>query len=747
MNLFDHIHSDEENRRAEAARVRDTATRDTLRRDLARIPEQRTYQSMLDSVKDWLLPDLPDLSQFDEVFLDLETSGLRWWDGDRMIGAGLWTPDGVARYLPIRHKMGANHDPEKFFTWARRELRNKRIVNIRTKFDLHMFRADNLDLEAQGNTFGDVAHYAGLLDDHRQLFNQEDLAHAFLVAPGLLPMDQAKVRAAHGYDIDPSKFAEYPAGIVAPRAEGDVRIVQMLQTVMWPKLTDEGLHIVREIEDQIIPVVVEMEHNGAPLDVELLDDWVRASARDLDNLRHAIKRGTGIEFEKFTNRATQLRLFRVLHIEPPLDPEMPREAETGEPHYSFADALLKLIPNRWVRAMRAGLQLESLRSKFLLKYQRSVARDGILRYELHQMPYQKDKGTDGEETGGGAVSGRFSSAAPNRQEGANIQQVFGADAQKKNRAFTRKYIVKKLFITGTKGVPYVNADASQLQFRIFGHYANDEKIIKAYERDHNWREIEALAERLLAQGIKKLPKEAKLTDFHEAVGDLVLEYAHQVLTRTHTKNVNFAQVFGAGIPKMASQLGVPAEQIPNYEDWAQACKNRTTHEVGGPLFQEAVRLSETYHSMFPSVKPLLALTAHLAMPDHRRGSQREGYFGANGCGKACREFCNQGYQHRGWVRTFLGRRARFKEGGRFYSALNRIIQGTEADVIKRILIEVHKRRHELGLVERFTVHDALAGDLHGDPRRLKEVLNTQYYTFKVPILWEVGVGKTWADAK
>jgi hypothetical protein len=63
------------------------------------------------------------------------------------------------------------------------------------------------------------------------------------------------------------------------------------------------------------------------------------------------------------------------------------------------------------------------------------------------------------------------------------------------------------------------------------------------------------------------------------------------------------------------------------------------------------------------------------------------------------------------------------------------------------LVEIHKRRHELGLIERFTVHDALAGDLHGDPMKLKEALNTQYLEFRVPILWEVGVGRTWADAK
>lgn len=739
MNLLDHIHSEEENRLAEQAKARHAASTAALRHDVAEISNRRTYQAMMDSVSDWQPPDLPQLDAFDEVIIDLETTGLRWWAGDQIIGAGLWTPDGRTRYLPIRHKMGPNIPVQQFFDWCRRELRSKRITNIRTKFDLHMFRGDNIDLEAQGCTFGDVAHYAGLLDDHRRLFNQEDLALAYLAAPGLLTAEECKVKAAHGYDLDPSKFAEYPAGLVAPRAEGDVRIVHMLKEAMWPQLDTQSLHEVRKIEDAIIPVVVEMEHNGAPIDVETLDRWVRESERDLNALRYGIKRGTGIEFEKFTNRATIIRLFHQQHVPLPVDSEEP-EKEDGSPNYSFADSLLKPIQNRYIRALRAGLQLESLRSKFLLKYQRSVARDGILRYELHQMPYQDD-----DEGGGGAVSGRFSSAAPSRDEGANIQQVFGADAQKKNRAFTRKYIVKKLFKPAGKypDVKWVNADANSLQFRIFAHYGDDPKIIAAYQRDHQWEEIEARAEAKRARG-EVITKDDKLTDFHQLVGDLIFEFAHQALTRTHTKNVNFAQVFGAGIPKMASQLGVPSEQIPSYAEWAEACRDKKTHEIGGPKFQEAVSLSETYHTMFPGVKPLLALTAHLAMPEHRHGS---GPRGGHGCGKACREFERQGYFHRGWVRTFKGRRARFELDGRFYSALNRVIQGTEADVMKVIMIDVHNERHSLGFLERFTVHDALDGDLHGDPRRFKKFLNEQRVPLRVPILFDVGTGRSWAEAK
>lgn len=689
--------------------------------------QEALVQKMHGSVADWKVPELPQLDNFKEVIIDLESTGLRWWDGDRLVGAGLWLPDGSTRYLPIRHKVGPNIPEGQFFEWIGRELRGKRIVNIRTKYDLHLFRQEGIDLEAQGNTFGDVAHQAALLDDHRIKFNQEELAEEFLGAEW-----QGKVRAAHGYELDPTKFREYPAGLVAPRAEGDVATVAALQKVFWPMLTAQDLHTVREIEDGVIPVVVEMEENGAPLDMETLARWVKESQAELEDVMWQIKRATGCNLRTPNNRDDITRIFNTLRIQVPLvcsndrcekhitvGTKCPDCQVDGKP--SFADGLLVGIPHPAIQLLRHGIQLASLKSKFLDKYYKSCQRDGILRYELHQLPFQRD-----DEGGGGAVSGRFSSAAPNREEGANIQQVIGVKKQKEG--FTGKYIVKNLF-KPSKGCWY-KADASQFQFRLFAHYANSPGIIEAYQRDNAWREMDARAEELLREGLP-LTKADKLTDFHEAVQDLILEKAHKELNRTHTKNVNFAQVFGAGIDKMAAQLGVPRE-----------------------IAQD---ISETYHKMFPEVKPLLQLTSHLAMPGHREGTQTLGKFRNRGCGPSapqgsggqCARFYRQGYEHRGWVKTYLGRRARFGHHDRFYSALNRIIQGTEGDINKRIMIEVHKVRHELGITERFTVHDELSGDLH-DPAgktKLKEILNTQYYDFRVPILWEVAIGPSWGEAK
>jgi DNA polymerase I-like protein with 3'-5' exonuclease and polymerase domains len=65
------------------------------------------------------------------------------------------------------------------------------------------------------------------------------------------------------------------------------------------------------------------------------------------------------------------------------------------------------------------------------------------------------------------------------------------------------------------------------------------------------------------------------------------------------------------------------------------------------------------------------------------------------------------------------------------------------------MVEIYKRREELGLTLRMTVHDELDADL-ADPRLLPQVeqaFNTQYIPLKVPILWSAEIGPSWGEAK
>jgi hypothetical protein len=411
-----------------------------------------------------------------------------------------WSAAGSGRLTAARGtcpsvtRSGQTYQRSDSSEWARRQLRGKKITNIRLKFDCHMFRADGINLEDQGNTFADVAHYAALLDDHRMLFNQEALADAYLKES--MPDFIGKVRSVNGYELDPTKYAEYPAGMVAPRAEGDVMTVYHLRRVMWPLMTEQDLHRVREIEEKVIPVVVEMEHNGAPMDLEKLVRWIAETEKIVEECMWDIKRQTGVSMSSPTRRADQMRLFAVLNIPPPIGIDAKTGESTEKP--SFADDLLKPIQHKVVQTLRRAVQFKSLNTKLKNYYRGTTQRDGILRYELHQLPYQKEKEFGGGEGHGGAVSGRFSSARPSEEEGANIQQVFGVGTQEDSTlitpadlhlegvtaadigtkvkvGFTKDYLVKDLFIPDRsvfKNAEWMKADASQFQFRLFAHYSN-----------------------------------------------------------------------------------------------------------------------------------------------------------------------------------------------------------------------------------------------------------------------------------
>jgi DNA polymerase-1 len=133
---------------------------------------------------------------------------------------------------------------------------------------------------------------------------------------------------------------------------------------------------------------------------------------------------------------------------------------------------------------------------------------------------------------------------------------------------------------------------------------------------------------------------------------------------------------------------------------------------------EAKGLVEAYKKQFPEADELLSSASRLA-------------------------------SRRGYVKTFLGRRGRFPDKQNLHKALNKVIQGSAADTAKKKLIEIHKARKETGFVMRFPVHDEINGDSPDQKctEMVGKILNEQTTAFRVPILWKVGTGANWAEAK
>ena len=196
-------------------------------------------------------------------------------------------------------------------------------------------------------------------------------------------------------------------------------------------------------------------------------------------------------------------------------------------------------------------------------------------------------------------------------------------------------------------------------------------------------------------------------DFHQAVADMA------GIDRRTAKTINLGMMYGMGKGKLASELGLGKEDT---ED----------------LFAK-------FHANVPFVKQLMEQATRKA-------------------------------DHIGYLRTLLGRRCRFdlweprafgihkalplweaeKEYGRdlkrawTYKALNRLIQGSSADMTKKAMVDLY----EEGIIAHIQVHDELNCSIDSDreKNKIKEVMENTV-ELKVPLKVDAEIGPSWGEIK
>jgi DNA polymerase-1 len=494
--------------------------------------------------KDWRPSPPPDIASagVKKVYVDAETNGV-----DRMksvpVGWAVKRPGEPSGYFPFAHQGGQNLCPETMKRWAERELRDVEIVNLNTRFDAHVSENWGVSLRDQGCRLRDVAHHAALLDDHRRDFSLEGISQDWL--------GYGKAKGEGRFRIEGKDIWKYPAGMVAPYACTDVDLIEDLDEVMHPALDDQDLWTVANLESDVIPVVIEMERNGAPLDVPMLKQWVVEAEQERQDLLFELFRQTGMKINPDSG-PDMVRLFKKAGLG-----DTWGQTAKGAP--SFTDVVMREASAKspLVKMARDAGKLADLLSKYLVKYQNEVGADGILRYNLYQL-------MTGE---GGTVSGRFASAA------VNIQQVMANEKQ--IREYGDKYLIRRLFRPGPGAAGWLSIDASQIEYRLFAHYANDPQILATYN---------APPMQEMFNG-KPVWVSGPQADFHIVVMKL-LQTVRPDFDRKRVKNVNFAMLFGAGIAKIAEMLECTEDQARDFR--------------------------RIYFRMFPSVKPLIDKAMEIA---------------------------------------------------------------------------------------------------------------------------------------
>lgn len=182
-------------------------------------------------------------------------------------------------------------------------------------------------------------------------------------------------------------------------------------------------------------------------------------------------------------------------------------------------------------------------------------------------------------------------------------------------------------------------------------------------------------------------------DFHQMCAELV------GIPRRPAKNINFGIVYGMGKKLMAAKLGVS--------------------------LAEAATLLEEYHDRLPEVSRL-----------YNRADRR----------------ANQ----RGYIVTWGGRKRRFEKRGRGYAhthkALNALLQGSAADLMKKAMISVADGLDWEATPLHLTVHDELDFSVPREKRaraRFNRVLREKMEDFqlRVPVKVDIEAGEDWGHVK
>jgi DNA polymerase I-like protein with 3'-5' exonuclease and polymerase domains len=616
-------------------------------------------------------PPDPDLLG-PNLVMDFESTGKRWWKGDMPIGLGVMDLATRQRwYVNWGHRQGENLNEEACRGWLRR-FRNKHIYNSKTHFDLHLANNWGVDLEDGDNKFGDVQHYAALLDDHRYSFGQGVLMRDFLGDAA------GKLTEVEGERLDPSRFKDYHPWVVGERAKHDIQGVGLLLDVMIPRLQAENLMAVKELEDEVIPAVVEMERRGCPIDEEKLDRWIREVKAEKESLMMTIMRDVRVQFRPDSPKAWSL-LMRARGIKPTV------LRADGLPSIKLEN-LQPFAADPYIEMALRLEKLADLESKYLHKY-RATIEGGVIRYALHQL----------RSDDGGTVSGRFSSAAlsddKGEKDGINAQQVM--DPDKQLAGYGPGYIIKELFIEDEEDCEMAAADAEQIEYRVFADEANSPRINAAYDKDP-WLK------------------------FHHLIHEMLKPYRPDLLYK-QAKNINFMKVYGGGMVKLAMMMGflTEAEGAALNAEFAGVKYGVPKNH---PKLVRAVEVNAIYERELPEVPALLRAAQQQALGQ-------------------------------GFVTTKLGRRTRFPQGRRAHKALNAKIQGTAADINKKKICELRKRRkaEKKKLKLRITNHDEFVVGLPKDNGQtfgwMMGVLNEQTTPTRIPILWAGKTGPNWAVCK
>ena len=470
----------------------------------------------LDQIElDWCAPEVfPDLSQSKIIAIDLETCdpnlmtlGPGWARGDGFIVGVAVAAGDFNAYYPIHHQNGGNIAEGPVMKWLKKQMATPHIPKLfhNATYDLGWLKWAGV--EVQGKII-DTMIAAPLLNENRYSYSLDALGRDYL---GERKNEKLLRAAAKEWGIDPkADMWKLPAKYVGQYAEQDAALTLRLWNHFESELQKNELSHIFELETSLIPLMLEMRFRGVRVDLDQADRTKRDLAKREDEIKHEIKRKTGILVEPWvaTSVASVLGHYGI---------DCGKTENSGQP--SVTKAFLQACPHEIAGQILKLRELNKANNTFIdsiLRYEHN----GRIHCEFHQL----------RSDDGGTVTGRFSSSNP------NLQQIPARDPELKSA-------IRGLFIP-EEGEKWGSFDYSSQEPRLLVHYCSMlsdrnpspavDQIVEAYQEGD--------------------------VDFHQMVADMA------GIGRKQAKTVNLGIMYGMGQGKLANTLDITKEEAKSLLD-------------------------------------------------------------------------------------------------------------------------------------------------------------------------------------
>jgi DNA polymerase-1 len=518
----------------------------------------------------------------DELGVDTETSGLNVRYGTDYLMGFCFAVDGFSCYMPFRHK--AKNLPLHYLSHIERLLNEKDLIWHNQKFDWHSCNTIGIDpLRFRGKQY-DTLLLAMLVNE--ELYSKElDALSKIYLKQEKYKKDEVKAFGnAFGFENVPVEMYEnYGAQ--------DAVLTRALKQVLWPKLVAQELEDVYwNTEQPFTQLLYELEQRAVGTDQDFTEQKYGIGTGRMATLQRGLKFNPASPRDLGQYLLKELGLPILAHTDSCDYCKKGHKVEThtGPPSFNKRvmedyDDILQQSSNDTAKRIAEFRGWQKATSSLYLPLLTKADVHGRIRTDFRHA---------------GTVTGRISASNPNLQQIPRAsEKVWNGNA-------------KSCFTAGRDGYRLIGWDYSQLELRLAASYGSEQLLLDEF-RKVDADPFSALAPRIF--------------------GVLTPE------TRHDTKTFVYANLYGAGLPKIASQLG------------------RDINEV--------TELYENYKATIPGIMAVSKQVSNLV-------------------------------QSRGWVRYWDGRRRHIRNRSDSYKAWNSVCQGGGAQLVKRAMLRCREFESE-----------------------------------------------------